>query len=72
MDVEAALLQAIHDSPDDDTNWQVLADWLEEQGDARGELLRLTLALRANPVSSEANSQPPVRLRSEAVLGNGE
>jgi uncharacterized protein (TIGR02996 family) len=46
MDTEQMLLAAIHDCPDDDVAWRALADWLEEQGDRRGELLRLQLALR--------------------------
>jgi uncharacterized protein (TIGR02996 family) len=41
MNTEAALLQALHDDPADETSWLVLADWLEEQGDLpRAELLR--------------------------------
>jgi uncharacterized protein (TIGR02996 family) len=35
------LLQAIHEDPDDDVPRLVLADWLEEQGDTRGEFIRL-------------------------------
>jgi uncharacterized protein (TIGR02996 family) len=40
------LLQATHENPTDDTPWLVLADWLEEHGDPRGELVRLQLLLR--------------------------
>src|SRR5262249_8383376 len=47
--MEEALLEAIAESPGDDTPRGVLADWLEEQGDARGELRRLTLLLRSQP-----------------------
>src|SRR2546421_731083 len=46
MDLESALLQAIHDHPGDETSWLALADWLEERDDPRGELLRLTRWLR--------------------------
>jgi uncharacterized protein (TIGR02996 family) len=47
MRVEQALMAAIHDSPGDETSWLVLADWLEEQGEAdRAELLRLHRRLR--------------------------
>jgi uncharacterized protein (TIGR02996 family) len=46
VDLELALLQAVHDNPLDDTSCLVLADWLEEQGDARAELVRLGQALR--------------------------
>jgi uncharacterized protein (TIGR02996 family) len=68
MDVEASLLQAIHDNPNDETNWLVLADWLEEQSDRRADLLRLTLALRANPAGPEAPAQE-VRLQELLALG---
>jgi uncharacterized protein (TIGR02996 family) len=68
MDVEAALLQTIDDSPNDDTNWLVLADWLDEQGDPRGDLLRLTLALRAKPANSEAEKQ---EARIQELLASG-
>jgi uncharacterized protein (TIGR02996 family) len=47
MNVEEAVLQAIHDNPTDETSWRVLADWLEENGCAgRAEMVRLQLALR--------------------------
>jgi uncharacterized protein (TIGR02996 family) len=46
MDVEAALEQALHDNPDDDTSWHAVADWLEERADPRAELLRLHRSLR--------------------------
>lgn len=44
--MEEAFLQALHDHPDDDISWLVLADFLEEHGDPRGELVRLTYLLR--------------------------
>jgi uncharacterized protein (TIGR02996 family) len=47
MNLEEALLQAIHDSPGDDTPRLVLADWLEEHDQhQRAELLRLQVVLR--------------------------
>ena len=49
MDQEAVLLAAIHTNPADETAWLALADHLEEQGDARAELLRLTCGLRREP-----------------------
>src|SRR5437762_10130896 len=61
MDMEQALLQAIRDDPGDDTPWLVLADWLEEHGDARAELVRLRLALR------DASPGPERRGREERV-----
>jgi uncharacterized protein (TIGR02996 family) len=51
--MEEALLQAIHASPADDTARLVLADWLQEQGDPRGELLRLHVALRQRPEGAD-------------------
>jgi uncharacterized protein (TIGR02996 family) len=40
-----AFLQAIKEQPEDDTPRLILADWLEERGDPRGELLRLQVTL---------------------------
>jgi uncharacterized protein (TIGR02996 family) len=45
MDLEQAILAAILDDPLEEASWAALADWLEEQGDPRGELLRLTRSL---------------------------
>src|SRR5205807_34493 len=42
MSDEAAFLQALDADPEDLTLRMVFADWLEERGDPRGELLRLT------------------------------
>ena len=42
---EQAFLEAMLDRPDDVSLRLVFADWLEERGDARGELLRLTHTL---------------------------
>jgi uncharacterized protein (TIGR02996 family) len=41
--VNAELLEAIERSPDDESGYLVLADWLLERGDPRGELIRLHL-----------------------------
>src|SRR5262249_51144151 len=38
-----AFLQDIKENPDDDAPRLILADWLEEHGDPRGEFLRLEL-----------------------------
>jgi uncharacterized protein (TIGR02996 family) len=40
-----AFLRAIKETPDDDTPRLVFADWLEEQGEPRGDFLRLQCAL---------------------------
>jgi uncharacterized protein (TIGR02996 family) len=42
---EAAFLQAIRDGPEDDAVRLIFADWLDEQGDPRGELIRLQVGL---------------------------
>lgn len=47
--MEQVLLQAIRDNPADELSWLALGDWLEEQGDRRGEILRRSLRLRKEP-----------------------
>jgi uncharacterized protein (TIGR02996 family) len=44
-DLQAAFLAAIRDNPDDDASRLIFADWLEEQGDPRGEFLRVQCML---------------------------
>jgi uncharacterized protein (TIGR02996 family) len=51
MTPEEAFLQALIESPDDDTPRLIFADWLEERGDSRGEFLRLECRLRSLPES---------------------
>jgi uncharacterized protein (TIGR02996 family) len=47
MNTEQAILQAIADNPGDEMTWQVLADWLDDQGQPdRAELTRLLTTLR--------------------------
>jgi uncharacterized protein (TIGR02996 family) len=54
MDIEQAVLQAIHDNPTDETSWLVLADWLEEQGQTdRAEMVRLHRSLRGLLLDNE-------------------
>lgn len=45
MDDGDRLLQAVLDDPGDDAPRLVLADWLEERGDPRGEFIRVQVAL---------------------------
>jgi uncharacterized protein (TIGR02996 family) len=54
--MEEGLLQALHADPADDTARLVLADWLEEQGDPRGELLRLHVALRQRLANADLSA----------------
>lgn len=48
-----ALLAACHAHPDDDTARLVLADWLQERDDPRGELVRVQVRLNALPASEQ-------------------
>src|SRR5258708_32605194 len=69
MDLEAPLLQAIHEAPADESPWRVLGDWLEDQGDPeRGELLRLSLALRRE-AEGPAREEQEGRLRGLLAAG---
>jgi uncharacterized protein (TIGR02996 family) len=49
MSQDAAFLEQIAADPDDDGPRLVYADWLEEQGDERAELIRVQCALAAAP-----------------------
>lgn len=64
MNDERGFLEQIKDDPDDLSTWLVYADWLDEQGDARGEYLRAELELqqlmRATPVA-ELDEQPQLK-----------
>ena len=48
MSDEDAFLVAIRVNPTDDAPRLVYADWLDDQGDPRGELIRVQMA-RRNP-----------------------
>jgi uncharacterized protein (TIGR02996 family) len=47
MSSEVSFLQAIHDTPDDDTLRLVFADWLDDHGDRRADLVRLSMGRAA-------------------------
>jgi uncharacterized protein (TIGR02996 family) len=53
MGDEEGFLAAIAAEPNDDGLRLIYADWLEERGDARGELVRVCQAMRAVPVWSD-------------------
>jgi uncharacterized protein (TIGR02996 family) len=57
MSDEAAFVRAIIDDPDDDANRRVFADWLEDRGDERAELIRAQLEweedVRKHPMRDE-------------------
>ena len=56
-------LDKINKSSDDDTAKLIYADWLEEQGDRRGELIRINLAIKNHP-----DFYPRRRLTGELAL----
>src|SRR5439155_5420030 len=49
MDDERRLVDAIVAAPDDDAPRMVYADWLQQRGDPRGELIQLQCQLAAVP-----------------------
>ncbi len=54
MNLEAAFLDAIRAAPDDRGSRLAYADWLEEQADPRGELIRIEEEMRQLPVFSDS------------------
>src|SRR5262245_39495994 len=68
MREEEGLLADIAGSPGDETPWLVLADWLEERGEAdRAELVRLSVQLR-RPGDGDRDA-PEARLRQLVLRG---
>ncbi len=62
-------LQAISEEPADETNWLVMSDWLEENGDPqRAELVRLQRSLQTR-IRSTARQQAEERIRDLLVAG---
>jgi uncharacterized protein (TIGR02996 family) len=76
MTEEKAFLQAILSQPDEDTPRLIFADWLEEQGDPRGELIRLLCALaplgRWDPQRPALETQAQELLQEHAAAWLGE
>jgi uncharacterized protein (TIGR02996 family) len=72
MEVESALLEALHQDPSDDAARLALADWLDEQGEparaAQAEALRLHVALRREPGSPSFEGR---EARLHALLASG-
>jgi uncharacterized protein (TIGR02996 family) len=68
MDMEEVFLLAIREDPNDETPWLALADWLEERGDPRAELVRLQQILRRAAVTPERARQEQ-RLRELLAAG---
>lgn len=61
---EAPFLRALVENPTDETVRLVYADWLEEQGDVRGEYLRLEYQLSLLPPGDPQLAEKEVRLRT--------
>jgi uncharacterized protein (TIGR02996 family) len=55
-------------NPEDPMPWHALADWLEDQGDPRAELVRLTQQLRGEPRHREFKQR---QARLQALLAGG-
>ena len=68
MSEEPAFLQAMQENPQDDHIRLVFADWLEERGDQKAELVRLTLTLTQS-VDIPGRSGLETRLRG--LLNDG-
>jgi uncharacterized protein (TIGR02996 family) len=71
MTHDEAFLQAIIETPDDDTPRLVYADWLEEHGDAdRAEFIRAQVQLGC--LLEEDPRRPALKLRERALLSEHE
>jgi uncharacterized protein (TIGR02996 family) len=68
MDMEEVFLRAIREDPGDETPWLALADWLEERGDPRAELVRLQQILCRATITPERARQEE-RLRELLAAG---
>jgi uncharacterized protein (TIGR02996 family) len=68
MPTERDFLDAIHAAPDDATTKLVFADWLEEQGDPRSDLLRCLVDWQdeSTPDPHEARQRLDALLKSDA------
>jgi uncharacterized protein (TIGR02996 family) len=75
MDERHGFLNALLANPGDVTAYLVYADWLEERGDPRGELMRAAAARVAAPRGEAGRAEPDVRIgrwvaaHSAAFLG---
>jgi uncharacterized protein (TIGR02996 family) len=68
--VREAFEQAILDDPDDPASYAAYADWLAEQGDPRGEFVRMQLALQDE--SRPAPERAELRAREAELLARYE
>jgi sulfatase modifying factor 1 len=68
MQDEAAFLQAMQENPEDTALRLVFADWLEERGDPRGELVRLLHTLTQ---AVKVRGRKKLEDRLQALLASG-
>jgi uncharacterized protein (TIGR02996 family) len=65
-----AFIQAIIESPDDESLRLIYADWLEERGDPRGEFIRVQCQLANSPEGDPR--RPELEARERDLLGTYE
>lgn len=56
MSEETAFIEALKANPEDAVTRCVCADWLEERGDARGELIRVEAEMAGRPARRPARA----------------
>jgi uncharacterized protein (TIGR02996 family) len=66
-EVGRELIARVRAAPDDWDSWRVYADWLTEEGDARGELIALEHRLLVAALSADERSA--LQVRAGALLG---
>lgn len=66
MSTQAELEAALLDDPQDIQRWLVYADWLQVQGDPRGELMQVQLALEDE--SRSVQERKAIREKEETLL----
>jgi uncharacterized protein (TIGR02996 family) len=67
-DAEAGFIEAIRQQSDDRSRWLIFADWLEERGDAHGELIRLQVHLSELPADDPGRG--PLEARESELFRN--
>jgi uncharacterized protein (TIGR02996 family) len=71
MNLQDAFLAAIRDDPEEDAPRLIFADWLEEQGDPRGEFIRVQCAL-AGMGPDDPRREELARREAELLRQHGE
>jgi uncharacterized protein (TIGR02996 family) len=66
MMTETDFLRSIHETPDDDDLRLVFADWLEDNGDPRGELMRVQVEFARRPGDRELQARNRALLAEHA------